>query len=177
MFAEGGRPRGADSGHKGPVHDAICFLFFFVLKKILQERPEERSRNRRAYQNLNMLIRLFRDPHPGNSPQSPLLFHSQTFPFLFLRLCWHFTLLLLLSHLFLLLDLECVWKKEEVLFHDVGPLSQSVACIITHAASLTHFSVMEATPVEVYPPSFLLGFNYSYVCFVVEISQPQLSQY
>lgn len=27
LFAEDGRPRGADSGHKGPVHDTICFVF------------------------------------------------------------------------------------------------------------------------------------------------------
>lgn len=34
----------------------------------------------------------------------------------------------------------------------MGPLNQSVACIITHAAILTHFSVTEATLVGVYPP-------------------------
>lgn len=37
--------------------------------------------------------------------------------------------------------------RKEALFTDLYPLTQPVACIITHAAVLTHFIVMEASGV------------------------------
>lgn len=43
---------------------------------------------------------------------------------------------------------------KKALFSDVRLLTQSVVCIITHAAILTQFIMMEALLMGVYPPSF-----------------------
>lgn len=141
------------SGHERLRPQCHLGFFFFPISR---EKPPGKAGGKErkigeARQRENMLIRLF----PGASRHwlTPLpitlnssrLFHTHN-PISAPAA----TILLLPSRL--LRHLARSWQRK-ALFSDVSPLTQSVACIITHAAVLTHFSVTEA-PVGVHPPSF-----------------------